>query len=267
MVGAVIVHNGKIIGEGYTSPYGGPHAEVNAIHSVKDKSVLRHATLYVTLEPCCHFGKTPPCSDLIIENQLSKVVIGLEDPNDKVSGRGIAKLQEAGIKVTRGIMAKECKKHHKRFLTFQHKKRPYIILKWAESADGFLAPVISKRATNPEPFWITNTYSRQTVHQWRSEEQAILVGTNTVLLDDPSLTVRDWKGKSPIRIVLDAKLRIPHESNVLNDHAKSMVFCDSEATGNKKKGIEYYPINFKKNIAEQICNVLYEVNINSIIIE
>ena len=191
MVGSVIVHNNKIIGEGYTSAYGGNHAEVNAINSVKHKELLKDATLYVSLEPCSHFGKTPPCSDLIVKHQIPNVVIGCMDDNVQVAGKGIAKLKAAGCNVTVGVLETKCKQHHKRFFTFHNKKRPYIILKWAETADGFIAP---KTKNEKKPVWITNTYSRQVVHKWRAEEQAILVGTNTVLEDNPSLTVRDWTG-------------------------------------------------------------------------
>ncbi|WP_435412586.1 bifunctional diaminohydroxyphosphoribosylaminopyrimidine deaminase/5-amino-6-(5-phosphoribosylamino)uracil reductase RibD, partial [Psychroserpens mesophilus] len=171
MVGAVIVHNDKIIGEGYTSAYGGNHAEVNAIHSVKNKALLKEATLYVTLEPCSHFGKTPPCSDLIIKHQIPNVVIGCIDDNPEVSGKGIAKLKASGCHVTVGILEADCKAHHKRFFTFHNKKRPYIILKWAETSDGFIAPATKDKK---EPVWITNAFSRQLVHKWRAEEQAIL---------------------------------------------------------------------------------------------
>ena len=200
MVGAVIVSNNKIIGEGYTSAYGGSHAEVNAINSVGNKSLLKEATLYVTLEPCSHFGKTPPCSDLIIKHKIPNVVIGCIDDNIKVAGQGIKKLKNAGCKVIVGVLEHECKTHHKRFFTFHNKKRPYIILKWAETPDGFIAP---KTKQEQKPVWITNSYSRQLVHKWRSEEQAILVGTNTVLEDNPSLTTRTWTGENPIRVVID----------------------------------------------------------------
>ena len=205
MVGCVVVHDGKIIGEGYTSPYGGPHAEVNAINSVKDKKLLSKATLYVTLEPCSHYGKTPPCADLIAAHKIPQVVIGLKDPHSKVAGKGIEKLEQSGCEVTVGILEEACRWHLKRFLSFHERNRPYIILKWAESKDGFIAPEANKRNSEPEPFWITNTYSQQLVHKWRSEEQAILVGTNTVLEDNPKLTSRNWTGKNPIRVSFGQK--------------------------------------------------------------
>jgi len=267
MVGCVIVHNDKIIGEGFTSPYGGPHAEVNAINSVKDKGLLKEASLYVTLEPCSHFGKTPPCADLIAKHQLKEVFIGLQDPHDKVAGKGIKKLEDAGCKVTVGILEDECRKHHKRFLTFQEKKRPYIILKWAESNDGFLAPDPSLRGDSPEPFWITNAHSKQLVHQWRSQEQAILVGTNTVLEDNPKLTTRNWAGKDPIRVVLDRGLKIDPSYHVLDKSVQTIILTEIEDTSKYIRGIDYAVIDFSQNTAQQICDVLHQQNITSLIIE
>ena len=199
-VGAVIVCENKIIGEGFTSFFGGNHAEVNAINSVKNKNLLKEATLYVTLEPCSHYGKTPPCSDLIIKHHIKKVVIGAIDSNKLVAGRGIERLEQAGVKVITGILNKECREHHKRFFTFQEQKRPYIILKWAETQNGFIAPLEKK---DKKPVWISNVYSQQLVHKWRSEEHAILVGTNTVIEDNPKLNVRSWSGENPVRFVLD----------------------------------------------------------------
>lgn len=251
MVGAVIVCDDQIIGEGFTSPYGGHHAEVNAINSVKDKSVLLKSTLYVTLEPCSHFGKTPPCSDLIIKHKIPEVIIGCIDDNPKVAGKGIAKLEASGCKVRVSVLEAECKAHHKRFFTVHNKKRPYIILKWAETSDGFIAPLIKDEK---KPVWITNTYSRQLVHKWRAEEQAILVGTHTVIEDNPSLTVRDWAGEHPIRVVLDKDLKLNSNYNVFNTEAETLRIT------NKK-------IDFNKPIAIQITDILYKKNINSIIIE
>jgi diaminohydroxyphosphoribosylaminopyrimidine deaminase/5-amino-6-(5-phosphoribosylamino)uracil reductase len=267
MVGCVIVHEGKIIGEGYTSPYGGPHAEVNAICSVQDKSLLAKATLYVTLEPCSHYGKTPPCADLIVQHHIPKVVIGIKDPHDKVAGKGIQKLEAAGCKVTVGILEKECREHLKRFLTFQEKKRPYIILKWAETQDGFIAPDPKLRKSTPEPFWITNPYSKQMVHQWRSQEQAILVGTQTVLEDNPKLTTRDWSGKNPVRVVLDKGLRIDSTFHIMDQTVKTIVLTQVDDATRYCEGIVYEIIDFSKAIAAQICHVLYQHSITSIIIE
>jgi len=252
MVGSVIVHEDSIIGEGYTSKYGGNHAEVNAIHSVKDKSLLKQATLYVTLEPCSHYGKTPPCSDLIIAHNIPKVVIGCVDDNKKVAGKGIERLINAGCQVIVGVLEEACKEHHKRFFTFHNKKRPYVILKWAETKDGFIAPA-SKDTL--KPVWITNEYSRQLVHKWRAEEQAILVGTNTVLNDNPSLTVRDWTGENPIRIVIDKKKDLTAKHNVLNNEAKTIIINNTLI--NKSQG----------NTPEQILNLLTENEITSVIIE
>lgn len=267
MVGAVIVHNNRIIGEGFTSPYGGNHAEVNAINSVREKNILKEATLYVTLEPCSHYGNTPPCADLITKYSIPHVVIGIKDPHTKVAGKGIEKLNKSGCKVTVGVLEKECREHHKRFLSFQYKKRPYIILKWAETLDGFIAPEPSKRKDNPEPFWITNTASRQLVHKWRSEEQSILVGTTTVLEDNPKLDVRKWNGKNPIRLVLDKDLKIPSNFHVLDKSIKTILLTNIDKQELYINGVDYETIDFSKNIAKQICNVLYKHNITSILIE
>lgn len=251
MVGCVIVHKDLIIGEGFTSAYGGNHAEINAINSVKDTSLLKNSTLYVTLEPCSHFGKTPPCSDAIIRYQIPKVVIGTMDTHSKVSGKGIEKLKNSGCEVIVGVLENECKKLHKRFFTFHNKKRPYIILKWAETADGFIAP---KTKNEQKPVWITNELSRQLVHKWRAEEQAILVGTKTVVEDNPSLTVRDWTGKHPVRIVLDKDEKLSKDFKVFDNQAATIIISNKT-------------VNFEENLAQQICDVLYKNDINSVIIE
>jgi diaminohydroxyphosphoribosylaminopyrimidine deaminase/5-amino-6-(5-phosphoribosylamino)uracil reductase len=260
MVGSVIVYNNKIIGEGYTSEYGGNHAEVNAINSVKDKMLLKQATIYVTLEPCAHYGKTPPCSDLIIKHQIPNVVIGCVDDFEKVAGLGIKRLKAAGCNVIVGVLEKECRAHHKRFFTFHNKKRPYIILKWAETSDGFIAP-ISKG--EQKPVWITNTYSRQLVHKWRAEEQAILVGTQTVVADNPSLTTRDFYGNNPIRIVLDKTERLSDNLAIFNDAAQTIRITEK----NINKNSETIDWNSKTDIAKQISTIFYNNNINSVIIE
>ncbi len=265
-VGAVIVHNERIIGEGFTSAYGGLHAEVNAINSVSDKSLLSEATLYVSLEPCSHFGKTPPCADLIIEHHIPRVVIGIKDPHEKVAGKGIQRLKDAGCEVQVGVLVDECRKHHERFLTFHEKKRPFIILKWAESSDGFIAPDKSLREDNPEPYWITNSKSRHLVHKWRSEEQAILVGTNTVIEDNPKLNVRDWEGKSPIRVVLDKEAKIPKEAHILDGSIPTLVLTAKKDMGNSQN-IEHLEIDFEKDIVPQINEVLFKKNIISLIVE
>ncbi|WP_024481348.1 bifunctional diaminohydroxyphosphoribosylaminopyrimidine deaminase/5-amino-6-(5-phosphoribosylamino)uracil reductase RibD [Cellulophaga baltica] len=267
MVGAVVVHKNKIIGEGYTSPYGGSHAEVNAINSVKDKGLLSESTIYVTLEPCSHYGKTPPCADLILKHHIKNVVVGLLDPHKKVAGQGIQKLRDAGCQVTVGVLEKECREHHKRFLTFQEKKRPYLILKWAETRDGFIAPAHHLRAEEKQAFWITNPYSRQLVHQWRAEEQAILVGTNTVLADNPKLNVRSWTGRNPIRIIIDRNLKIDASYHVLDKTVKTIVFTAVSDETKYKPDAAYLLIDFSKEIAAQICEALYLQNIQSILIE
>ncbi|MBQ4914897.1 bifunctional diaminohydroxyphosphoribosylaminopyrimidine deaminase/5-amino-6-(5-phosphoribosylamino)uracil reductase RibD [Maribacter sp. MMG018] len=267
MVGAVIVYNNTIIGEGYTSPFGGAHAEVNAINSVKDKNLLKKATLYVTLEPCSHYGKTPPCADLITEHKIPKVVIGLKDPHVKVAGKGIIKLENAGCKVTTGVLQEECREHHKRFLTFHEKKRPYIILKWAETSDGFIAPSKEMRNTNPEPFWITNNISRQLVHKWRSEEQGILIGTNTALEDNPKLDVRTWSGKNPIRIVLDKNLKIPSSFHIHEKKQSTIIITSINNLDKIQETGDYKHIDFSKNATYNICETLHESNIQSIIVE
>lgn len=220
-VGAVIVHDNQIIGEGYHQYYGGHHAEVEAVNSVKDKSLLSESTIYVTLEPCSHFGKTPPCSNLIIENHFKRVVIGNKDPFTSVNGSGIQRLREAGIEVVVGVLEDECRFMNRRFLTFQEKKRPYIILKWAESADGFIDKerVGGERQINR----ITGEASHQLVHQWRSEEQGILVGWKTIMNDDPQLNVRLVEGKNPVRIILDSFLNASEYSKVFDKSQKTIV--------------------------------------------
>lgn len=265
MVGSVIVYNGEIIGEGWHKKAGEPHAEVNAVRSVKDKSLLKKATIYVSLEPCSHFGKTPPCCDLIVANEIPNVVVGTVDPNEKVAGNGIRKLITAGANVTVGVLEDECNELNKRFFTFHQKKRPYIILKWAESQDGFLSP---EKEINQErkPVWITNTYSRQLVHKWRSEEQAILAGTQTIVDDNPKLNTRDWAGNNPMRVVLDQNNRITKDSFIFDDSVKTIVFTKSE-NNLSTAHTSFETIDFTQNIIPQILAVLYQNQIQSIIIE
>lgn len=266
-VGAVIVYENRIIGEGFTSAYGGPHAEVNAIRSVKERHLLSKSTLYVTLEPCSHFGKTPPCANLIVGNKIPKVVVGLKDPHDKVAGRGIETLKKAGCSVTVGILEKECSEHHRRFLTFHEKKRPYIILKWAETADGFLSPGKELRHSDPEPYWITNTYSRQLVHKWRSEEQAILAGTNTVLEDNPKLDTRLWNGRPPVRLIIDRELKIPKGFHVLEGRQPTIIYTSIKDKNKELQIIDYHTINTNSNIILELSKNLYERNILSVLVE
>ncbi|SDW87172.1 bifunctional diaminohydroxyphosphoribosylaminopyrimidine deaminase/5-amino-6-(5-phosphoribosylamino)uracil reductase RibD [Flavobacterium degerlachei] len=263
LVGSVIVYDNKIIGEGWHKKAGEPHAEVNAINSVKDKSLLQKATIYVSLEPCSHFGKTPPCCDLIIKNKIPNVVIGTVDPNVKVAGNGIKKLIEAGAKITVGVLEDECNELNKRFFTFHQKKRPYIILKWAESQDGFIAP---QSKTEQKPVWITNTYSRQLVHKWRSEEQAILVGTQTVIDDNPKLDVRDWTGNNPTRVVLDLNNRIPNNSHVFDNQYKTIVLSKTTRDVDQENLI-FEIVTFDKNKAQQLTELMFKHQIQSVIIE
>ncbi|AWA31316.1 bifunctional diaminohydroxyphosphoribosylaminopyrimidine deaminase/5-amino-6-(5-phosphoribosylamino)uracil reductase RibD [Flavobacterium magnum] len=251
LVGSVIVHNGIIVGEGWHRKAGEPHAEVHAIHSVKDTSLLEKSTLYVNLEPCSHFGKTPPCCDLIISRSIPEIVVGISDPFSKVAGEGIRKLVASGKKVTVGIIEKECAAINRRFFTFHNKKRPYIILKWAETADGFIAP---KTRTQSSPVWITGEASRQLVHKWRSEEQAILIGTQTAVDDNPTLTTRDWAGRNPIRIVIDRHHRIPKENHIFDNQAETIVITEAD-------------IDFTQNPAAQLADFLYKRHIQSVIIE
>ena len=263
LVGCVIIFENTIIGEGWHKKSGASHAEVIAIESVQNKELLSSSTLYVSLEPCSHFGKTPPCADLILKYKIPNVVIGTVDPNSKVAGKGIQKLKDSGVNVTFGILEKEGNELNKRFFTFHRKNRPYIILKWAESADGFISP---KNKTEQKPVWISNEYSRQLVHKWRSEEQAILVGTQTIIDDNPSLTVRDWVGKNPIRVVIDKENAIDLSSNVFDNKAKTIVFSNKEVTSNSDK-IQTIKIDFDTNSTQEIVKKLYNNNIQSIIIE
>ena len=268
LVGSVIVHEGKIIGEGWHNKAGESHAEVNAVNSVKDKSLLKEATIYVSLEPCSHYGKTPPCCDLIIANEIPNVVIGTVDPFSKVAGNGIKKLIESGKNVTVGVLEDECNELNKRFFTFHQKERPYIILKWAESADGFIAPEMPKPVQHDKskPVWITNQYSRQLVHKWRTEEQAILVGTNTVLDDNPKLNARDYIGNNPVRVVLDKSGKISEKYHVKDNSQKTIFISESEKFETTENCI-YENVIFDKSLAHSIANVLYRHDIQSVIIE
>ncbi len=263
LVGSVIVHNGKIIGEGWHKKAGEPHAEVNAINSVKNKQLLAESTIYVNLEPCSHFGKTPPCANLIIEHKIPKVVIGCIDSFSEVSGKGIEKLTNVGCKVTLNVLEKECLEINKRFFTFHNKKRPYIILKWAETPDGFIAPLHNESKTS---IAISNSYSRQLVHKYRTEEQAILVGTNTVLNDNPNLDARDWFGSNPTRIILDRTKKVPLDFNIKNKKNPTIIFTEEENCLNSENCIYEFCI-FDTLLISNILHHLYEKNIQSVIIE
>lgn len=257
-VGSIIVHNDKVIGEGFTSKYGGPHAEVNAINSVKDKTLLHECTIYVTLEPCSHFGKTPPCCDLIITKNFKRVVIGTLDPFAKVNGQGYLRLLENGIDVTLGILEEECKQLNTRFFTFHQKKRPYIILKWAQTQDGYMGHDDVQK-------WITNGFSRQLVHKWRTEEQAILVGKKTALIDNPQLNTRFWEGNNPLRISIDKFLAIPRNYNLYDQSTPTVIFNAIEDSS--QENLNLVKINFEENIIPPILEYLYQNNIQSLIIE
>lgn len=263
LVGSVIVHNGKIIGEGWHRKAGEPHAEVHAVNSVKDKSLLKESTIYVSLEPCSHYGKTPPCCDLIIAHKIPKVVVGTIDPFSKVAGTGIERLRESGCEVIVGVLEKECYELNKRFFTFHNKKRPYIILKWAESSDGFIAPLTKSKK---EPVWLSNEYSRQLVHQWRAEEQAILVGTQTVLDDNPRLDVRDWTGENPVRIVLDRSGKIENSYFNNNENLKTIVVTEQEnlTFGNN---VRTEIITFDNQLSQKIVEMVYRKGLQSLIVE
>lgn len=263
MVGSVVVHDDFIIGEGWHQKAGEPHAEVLAIRSVKDTSLLKKSTLYVNLEPCSHYGKTPPCADLITHHKIPRVVIGCKDPHDKVAGKGIKKLQKAGIKVVVGVLEQESLHLNRRFFTYHEKKRPYIILKWAESADGFIAPL---KKNDRKPVWISNELSRQRVHQWRTEEQGILVGKNTVLEDNPKLNVRDWTGHPPVRITIDRNGEIPGNFEIKNGKQPTLMFTEALVKSEINQ-LDYISIDFSKNIWPDIFSTLYDYSIQSVIVE
>jgi diaminohydroxyphosphoribosylaminopyrimidine deaminase / 5-amino-6-(5-phosphoribosylamino)uracil reductase len=263
LVGAILVYEDQIIGEGYHASFGGPHAEVNAINAVKDKSKLKNSTLYVNLEPCSHFGKTPPCVDLIIKNKIPRVAIGQQDPYPEVAGKGIEKLKSAGIEVIVGFSENECRFLNRRFLTFHEKKRPYVILKWAETKDGFI-DYIRNAGTDQPPARITDETIRPLVHKWRSEEQAILVGTNTALLDDPILNVREWSGKNPIRMVLDRKLRLPENLNIFNKLQPTVVFTQMDSKNNTN--LRFHKIDFS-DLTDEIFKFCYDIKIQSLMVE
>lgn len=264
LVGSVIVHKDTIIGEGWHHKAGEAHAEVNAVNSVQNKELLKESTIYVSLEPCSHFGKTPPCSDMIVRMGIPKVVVGCVDPNEKVGGKGIEKLRAAGVEVIVGVLENECRELNRRFFTFHEKKRPYIILKWAESRDGFIAPASKNEQ---KPVWISNAYSRQLVHKWRSEEHAILIGTQTAIDDNPRLDVRDWGTKNqPIRLVIDKSARISSQSHIFDNELKTIVFS-AHLLKSQKENVIFEAIDFSKNILPQLMEALHRLQILSVIVE
>ena len=258
MVGCVIVYKENIIGEGWHRQYGGPHAEVNAVVSVADKSLLKESTVYVTLEPCAHFGKTPPCADLLIQYQVKKVVIAATDSNPLVGGKGIARMREAGIEVETGLLEKESIELNKRFFTDIEKKRPFIILKWAETADGFIA------RKNFDSKWISNQYSRKLVHKWRTEEDAILVGPNTAHYDNPQLTSRDWEGRNPVRVVIDRNLRLASGLNLFD--GSQLTICYNLSKDAEDKNISWVKIPEERFLVH-VLEDLRSKGIQSVLVE
>jgi diaminohydroxyphosphoribosylaminopyrimidine deaminase / 5-amino-6-(5-phosphoribosylamino)uracil reductase len=264
MVGSVIVHNGKIIGEGFHIKSGGSHAEVNAINSVTDRSLLKKAVLYVNLEPCAHFGKTPPCADLIASHGIPKVVIGTLDTSSRVSGKGIAKLKDAGCEVITGVIEDECRWINRRFFTFHEKKRPYIILKWAQSADGFI-DIDRSSGHRAGPYWITGNSEKVLVHKWRAAEQSILVGATTIRNDNPKLNVREWAGQDPLKLIISMSGNLSADSGVFINNGTIIVF-----TGNRDlliQGTEIVILKDYNRAAEEITNYLYMSGVESLFIE
>ncbi|MBQ4407191.1 MAG: bifunctional diaminohydroxyphosphoribosylaminopyrimidine deaminase/5-amino-6-(5-phosphoribosylamino)uracil reductase RibD [Bacteroidales bacterium] len=260
MVGAVVVHDGKIIGEGYHRKCGEAHAEVNAINSVKNQELLKESEIYVSLEPCAHFGKTPPCADLIIEKKIKKVYVGCLDPFSKVDGKGIQKLRAAGVEVVVGLLEKECQELNRRFFTSVNLKRPYVILKWAQSIDGYIDK-------DCKPVRISNHQTEILNHKWRSEEDAILVGYNTALRDNPSLTNRLWAGKNPLRVVLDRELKLPNDLKLYDGATRTVVFTSKDVEADLS-GVTVVKIDFERgNVAAQVLSALYEMKVQSLIVE
>ncbi|MBC6110426.1 bifunctional diaminohydroxyphosphoribosylaminopyrimidine deaminase/5-amino-6-(5-phosphoribosylamino)uracil reductase RibD [Pedobacter fastidiosus] len=266
MVGCVIVLNDKIIGEGYHQKYGEAHAEPNAVKNVFDLfgndagNLLKSATAYVNLEPCAHFGKTPPCADLFVKHRLKKVVIGNRDPFSSVDGKGIEKLKNAGIEVESGILDEECKYFNRRFFTRIQKQRPFIILKWAETANGYFA------TTDGHQKWISGALAKRLAHQWRTEEDAILIGKQTAVMDNPQLTSREWPGKNPVRLVIDKNLQVPNDNHIFNTEAKTIIFNEvkTDVIGNihyiQMEDMHFY-------LAQKIAFQLYLMDVQSVIIE
>lgn len=261
MVGAVVVHHNRIIGEGWHQKYGGPHAEVNAINAVQDKDrhLLKESTIYVNLEPCSHHGKTPPCADLLVRESLKRVVIANSDPHKLVAGKGVERLQKAGIEVATGVLEAEGKELNKRFFTYHEKQRPYIILKWAQSADGFFTK------DSKEQYWITGEQSRKLVHKWRSEEEAIIVGTQTALADNPKLDTRLWPGgKAPLRLVLDKELKLPKDLELFNEKQPTVIV--SELSGSVINA-DIWQLPFDDSLLPSLLKELYQHDVQSLIVE
>jgi len=264
IVGSVIVYDGKILGEGYHLRSGESHAEVNAINSVLDKTKLKLSTLYVNLEPCSHYGKTPPCVDLIIASGIQKVVVGTNDTSEKVAGKGILRLMEAGCDVRTGVLDEDCRRLNRRFFTFHEKKRPYLTLKWAQSADGYL-DIIRSESHTTEPNWITGKPERVLVHKWRAAEQAILVGAGTVRADNPRLNVREWKGNDPVKLVLSSSGSFKKGLFLNITDSKTIVFTHN--SGEDIPGVVMVVLREDVVSSVQICDYLYSCGIQSLFIE
>jgi len=262
VAGAVIVYDDRIIGEGYHQLYGGSHAEVNAIRSVKDPSLLQKATLYVNLEPCSHYGKTPPCADFIIEKKIPRVVIGTRDTNPVVAGKGIEKLQKSGIEVKERCLEEKCREINRRFFTYHEQHRPYVILKWAQSADGLIDGI---RTPDTPPSWLTDETARAVVHKWRSEEDAVCIGTRTAVFDNPRLNVRQWKGKNPVRIVLDRTLRLPSSLYLFDGSQPTLVFTEKEKED--IPGVEYITVPFDGNLLTHVLRICHARRFLSVMVE
>lgn len=260
MVGAVIVHDGKIIGEGYHEKFGGPHAEVNAVNAVENPEILSECTIYVSLEPCSHFGKTPPCADLLVEKKFKRVVVGTLDAHAKVYKKGVKRLEDNGLGLTVGVCEKECLELNRTFFTFHEKQRPYVILKWAQTKNGLIDNAEGKKG---EVSWISAPETQVKVHKWRSEVDGILVGKNTVLNDNPTLTVRAVEGKNPVRILLDRQLKIPETANIFNHQTKTIVFnLREESIIGDVRRVKVHNVT-----PETVLNVLHNSDIQTVMIE
>jgi diaminohydroxyphosphoribosylaminopyrimidine deaminase / 5-amino-6-(5-phosphoribosylamino)uracil reductase len=264
LVGSVVVYNDRIIGEGYHRIYGQAHAEPNAIASVKEKDLLPQATLYVNLEPCSHTGKTPPCSRLIISSGIKRVVVGTTDSNILVKGKGIAELRKSGCRVDTGILEQQCRFLNRRFFTFHEKKRPYIILKWAQTLDGYI-DILPRLSGIRQPTWITSEKLRMLVHKWRSEEPAIMVGTNTAAMDNPRLNVREWHGKQPVRLIIDKKLVLSPTLHVFDQSQQTIVFNTKKET--RQGQIKWVRLPFESNSLWPVLEYLHAQQIQSVFVE
>jgi len=266
MVGAVIVHKNRIIGEGYHQKSGEPHAEVIAVNSVKNRNLLKESVLYVTLEPCSHYGKTPPCAQMIIDEAIPCVVVGTIDTSSRVSGKGVKMMRAAGCEVITGVLEKECRELNKRFFTFHEKGRPYIVLKWAESDDGYMDIIRDDSAIMEGPTWITGDDERILVHKWRAEEHSVIIGDHTAVIDDPSLDVRYWSGNNPVRVVLSETGNLPHNLKLLKDEMCTILFTynEEEVNGNN---VEIIRLNKCGDDLHQILSELIRRDIQSLLVE